>query len=427
MSDRDAEFEDWIGRARRAPVREYLQRKGLWTQRMMGDRGTACPACGGDDRFAINTRKNLWNCRKSGMGGGALAFEAHLRGLDALRGQDFLDAAEAVTGEAAPTRSQEPWDERQARLKREAERLAQRQTEITRAEASAAQAQRQFRERERTRAWKLWRDEGREWRYSDGERYLGLRRCEAGDDAALRFHPVMPFWHDGEILFRGPAMLAAITGPDADEQGRLRFSGLHVTWLDLDNPPKYRRVIAHPATGEILPAKKVRGSQKGGSILLVRARDEHGAPCAPCMIVAGEGIETTLAAWNALRATTPAALEGVEFRAFVNLGNFAGKARETLRHPTESRTDTLGRVRAAKYPGPEPMWPDDIAPVPIPPSCTDLVWLMDADGDQVRSDADVARGAARYSLHYPWLTVRVARPEEGCDFAQMRQSQGEAA
>ena len=423
----DLAFDDWVNRARTASVRAHLERKGLWTRLMMGDRGTACPACGGTDRFAVNARKNLFNCRKSGAAGGALALEAHLRGLDQLRGQDFLDAVEAITGEPAPNRPQETWDERQARLKREAERAAAQVAERARHDGHALLVARQYREAERHRAFKIWRDEGRAFAGSDGEHYLRLRCCEAGEDSALKFHPVMPYWHEGQILFRGPAMLAAITGPDSDEHGRLRFSGLHITWIDFDAPPKYRRVIVDPVSGEALAPKKVRGSQKGGSILIARARDAWGAPCDTRMMVAGEGIETTLAAFNAMRATMPDALAGVEFRAFVNLGNFAGKATQTLRHPTETLTDSRGRVRAAKYAGPEPAWPDDIAPVPILETCTDLVWLKDADGDPVRADADVARGAARYGLHYPWLTVRVASPLAGADFAQMRQQQGVAA
>jgi len=427
MTERDADFDEWVGKARRASVRQQLERKGLWTRMMMGDRGTACPACGGTDRFAVNTRKNLFNCRKSGVGGGAIALEAHLRGLDRLTGQDFLDSVEAITGEPAPNREQESWSDRLARLKREAERAAAQQEERSRAEAHAVLTSRKYREMERQRAWKLWRDEGRPFLGSDGEHYLRLRCCEAGPDSALRFHPVLPYWHDGEILFRGPAMLAAITGPDCDERGRLRFSGVHITWLDFEAPPKYRRRIADPAGGDDLPAKKVRGSQRGGSILIARARDEDGEPCPVRLMVAGEGIETTLAAFNSMRAAAPDMLVGVEFRAFVNLGNFAGKAKETLRHPTQTLTDVRGRVRAAKYPGPEPVWPDDIAPVPLPFSCKDLVWLKDADGDAVIGDAAVARGAARYSLHYPWLTVRIASPLEGADFAQMRQSVREVA
>jgi len=32
-----------------------------------------CPTCGGRDRFSINIKKRLFNCRQCGAGGGAIA------------------------------------------------------------------------------------------------------------------------------------------------------------------------------------------------------------------------------------------------------------------------------------------------------------------------------------------------------------------
>ena len=80
--------------------------------------------------------------------------------------------------------------------------------------------------------------------------------------ARLRFHADLPYWHKNEagnnvIIHRGPAMLARID--DAEH----RFIGCHCTWIDLSRR-KGKAVLTDPATGEILEAKKLRGSQKGG-------------------------------------------------------------------------------------------------------------------------------------------------------------------
>src|ERR1035437_4678314 len=76
----------------------------------------------------------------------------------------------------------------------------------------------------------------------------------------------------------GPAMLAAIVGADG------RFSGLHITWLDLARP-KGKAEVPDPTTGDLLPAKKVRGSKSGGRIEIVPR-------AAPRRLIIGEGIET---------------------------------------------------------------------------------------------------------------------------------------
>jgi hypothetical protein len=58
--------------------------------------------------------------------------------------------------------------------------------------------------------------------------------------------------------------------------------------------PKGKAQIIHPDTGEVLPAKKVRGSKAGGYIDLGGAR-------AASRMIAGEGIETVAAVHTALK------------------------------------------------------------------------------------------------------------------------------
>jgi hypothetical protein len=57
--------EEWIGRARGVPIEDEIARRGI---KLKGgkDRCGPCPVCGGDDRFSINTVKQVFNCRQCG-------------------------------------------------------------------------------------------------------------------------------------------------------------------------------------------------------------------------------------------------------------------------------------------------------------------------------------------------------------------------
>lgn len=61
-----------------------------------------CPSCGGDDRFWINTRKNVCNCRQCGLGGDATSFWATLRSIP------MVDAAKELLGETEVPREWAP-------------------------------------------------------------------------------------------------------------------------------------------------------------------------------------------------------------------------------------------------------------------------------------------------------------------------------
>ena len=56
-----------------------------------------CPLCGGTDRFAINSKKQVFNCRGcNGKGRGAIAF------IQWLDGVGFRDAVEILIGQQKP-------------------------------------------------------------------------------------------------------------------------------------------------------------------------------------------------------------------------------------------------------------------------------------------------------------------------------------
>ena len=57
--------------------------------------GWALPACGGRDRFAINARKKIFNCRRCAVGGDTIAMVEH------VTGSSFVEAVKFITGEAA--------------------------------------------------------------------------------------------------------------------------------------------------------------------------------------------------------------------------------------------------------------------------------------------------------------------------------------
>jgi Toprim domain/CHC2 zinc finger len=94
---------DMIDRARAVRIEDETARRGI---KLVGkvDRCGPCPVCGGHDRFGVNTKKQLWNCRGCGKGGDVIAL---VRFLD---GCDFREAVECLTGERAsvPRQAREP-------------------------------------------------------------------------------------------------------------------------------------------------------------------------------------------------------------------------------------------------------------------------------------------------------------------------------
>ena len=122
----------------------------------------------------------------------------------------------------------------------------------------------------------------------------------------LRYCPALPYWitrcADNRPACIGsfPAMLAAVRTPDGTLQG------LHKTYLQTDGRGAWRKFAGiHPDTGEPLPAKKMAarfaGSLKGAAVHLF-------PPDFQGRIIAAEGIETALAAWQLFQTPAIAAL-----------------------------------------------------------------------------------------------------------------------
>src|ERR1700757_4634935 len=78
----DEQFESWVAAARSVPIERELDRRGVKLKRAGVERIGPCPKCGGDDRFSINVKKAVFNCRGCDIGGDVIALVVHLDGVD---------------------------------------------------------------------------------------------------------------------------------------------------------------------------------------------------------------------------------------------------------------------------------------------------------------------------------------------------------
>lgn len=391
---RDPAFEEWVEEARALPIvraldilapHHAISRK----TRFIGP----CPGCGGVDRFSLNIKKGIFWCRKSAEGGDAIALARHIRSCE------FLEAVELLTGRPAPGRTVSE-DERAERSRRVAEIEARRKAEGERLAAE----ENEFRSREIERARKIWRAAGR-LEGSMAEAYLKHRGVVALPGAKLRAASDVPYWHNiaGEwrSIYVGPAMVGAIQGRDG------HFIGCHITWIDPQlQTASGKASIVHPETGEILDAKKVRGSQKGGHI-------ELGCDGLRRLVV-GEGIETVLSVQMA-ESTLKRDLSTLYWSS-VNLHNLGGKSVGSVAHPSLILTDSKGRKRAQRVPGPVPDLSDSAVLAP-PEEIDDILLLGDGDSEPFTTRNVLLRFAARWQR--PGRTIRVAWADAGADFNDM--------
>lgn len=341
-----------------------------------------CPACGGHDRFWLNEGKNVFLCRMSGASGGPINLIRHKHQCG------FPEAVEMLTGARAM-----PAGERRA----------------------PAEPDNEYRDKARRRAYRIWRDgapveperHGRLVAAYFEQRAIPFPRWHI---RTLREARDLPYWRrlkskqDHVIIHRGPAMLAAVTGPDG------HFIGVHRTWLD-PKQPNGKAEIFDPETGEQLAAKKVEGSQRGGKIALREGFTER-------TIAIGEGIETLLS-WDIGRERQ------AQLWAGINLDNIAGKALAQIPHPTLTVEDSLGRKRRVKVGGPEPD-PKDRDCLQIPPGAADRVILLgDADSDAFTTQAAMQRAVKRIAA--PGLDVSIDWAPDGMDWNDVARASRAAA
>jgi hypothetical protein len=87
--------DQWVVKARSVPIEDEIARRGIKLRGRI-ERCGPCPKCGGEDRFSINTRKQVFNCRGCSKGGDVIAL------VEFLDDADFKRACEILTGESAP-------------------------------------------------------------------------------------------------------------------------------------------------------------------------------------------------------------------------------------------------------------------------------------------------------------------------------------
>ena len=197
-----------------------------------------CPVCGGTDRFSVNTRKRIWNCRGCAKGGNVIGLAQHASGAT------FAQAVAALNGDALadirslPPRTRKPYPDEDDDLN---SRLALR----------------------------IW-DAARSIRGTLAEQYLvHVRNIDVEElielDAVLRFAPGCRF--DGDRL---PCLIALVRD------------------IVTDTPKAIQRTAPHSDGGKI--DRRSLGPTKGGAIKLwPDAEVTQG-------LVVGEGLETVAAA-----------------------------------------------------------------------------------------------------------------------------------
>src|SRR4029077_6448966 len=78
--------------ARGVRVQGELSRRGISLRGRGSERCGPCPVCGGTDRFSVNPKKQVWNCRGCATGGDVIALVEHLDGCG------FMEAVEMLVG-----------------------------------------------------------------------------------------------------------------------------------------------------------------------------------------------------------------------------------------------------------------------------------------------------------------------------------------
>jgi hypothetical protein len=419
-------LELFVARAREVSIAEAAPRLGLVLKGRAAEQAMPCPRCGGKDRFALNTAKNKWNCRGGSIGGNdAIGMAAHLHGLEVSRRGEFLEACGAVLGEPVPDGAEQLTDERRAEIEAEARKLK------ARAEAEAAERQKQagdFREKELGRCRGIYEAAGSS-SPAPAFQYLRLRAglsIEAGAHCcrAVRFEPKLTYWHRKDErgfardIWCGPAMVL----PFVDGAGQL--IGIHQTWIDLRVGPKFRPHLVCPDSGEVLPAKKMRGSKKGGLLPIA-------GEISATRWVVGEGIEN-VAAWFAAELDDDKATALSTFYAAAgDIGNLAGAAARTGRfaHPTDTKVNANGGARPVMMPSPDPDPERLDEGFPLGPPVRELLFLGDGDSEPVWTAAHMARAEARARLIAPGIEVGTVWPPRGHDWAEiiLQAQRGEAA
>ena len=123
-----------VAQAKAADLLDVARGHGAQLKKSGGEWIGRCPACGGSDRFSINIKNRVWNCRGFG-GGDVINLEMH------LAGSTFVEAVRALVGEGQGNSSSR-WptpDEIAERKPRGERRLEEAAAEVARNARRAAE------------------------------------------------------------------------------------------------------------------------------------------------------------------------------------------------------------------------------------------------------------------------------------------------
>lgn len=373
-------FAAWVERARAADILATANALGARLKRAGAAENVGpCPLCGGTDRFAVNSKQRVFVCRGSGAGGDVIALAMHVKACE------FIPACETILGEPPPGRDSRPPDpeiERERRDERRDREITRHVEETEEIAASIKAATDLFESGEPIR--NTWADD-----------YLERRGIVFRDDEAinLRFVRALPYWGFAdpaaeEVVELGafPCMLAAIR----DLHGNIQ--GVHRTYLDDRTPSK----LIPPGDRLRNKAKKVYRRAGGGIIWL--------GPISPIVAI-GEGIETAFSFHKLALGPEDAAVASA-----VSLGNLAGSALDSKRHP---------RIAGRTIPSGEP---DPSKPgIVLPDAVREVVLLGDGDSDPIETRARLLIAARRFKAQ--GRTVSIAMAPAGSDFNNLLLSQ----
>jgi DNA primase len=100
---------DDIARARSVPIEDEIRRRGIPLKRQGAELVGPCPVCGGRDRFGVNNRKRVFNCRGCGVGGDVITFVQHVDGCGFVVALKTLNGGGAIrTPTSQPQTSRRP-------------------------------------------------------------------------------------------------------------------------------------------------------------------------------------------------------------------------------------------------------------------------------------------------------------------------------
>ena len=381
-------WSEWIDRAKHADFYPIALKLGARLKRTTTSEFTGpCPFCGGTDRFSLNVKKNVCNCRKCDIAGDVVHF------VEIMTGCGFIEACEFINQTPRPDRT------RDETLQEKTERLAAR---------AKWQAEHQEREEERRRIEeaKAKRDEEAiasilaperavPLAGTFGEAYLRGRGLMphprlTGD---IKFVPDLDYWGAKDNGVRSIVHLATLPAVVAIIRD---FSGLPIgisqTYLDPKEPRKWR-----PEGSPTNSAKKIRGEKKHGMIRLGRLGST---------LALGEGWENCLA-WHQLGYGP----EDVTLAAAVDLGNLAGGSTGSWPHPFLKDADGKPLKIGNGVPDPDQqgvILRDDIRAV---------ILLADLDSETYATAAKLRTAGNRFVSK--GITVDIAWPARGRDFNDM--------